>query len=598
MTFAWVISFLLRGALVLLLCGLCLALARNASAATRRLIAALGLGVCLLVPWALLLPRASRIALPETATEIVTEALSSHETTAVVSAPVANAGAAASAGFGLAELGLFVWGLGVFVCVVRLMASQVRAMNVARRASMLQAGQCYSSEVSSPMVVGLLWPVIVLPWTAEQWTAACLRSVLLHETSHVVRRDGLVLALGQLCCALYWPLPLVWLMQRQLRRECESSADESVLSAGVRASTYAEHLISVARSFTSLPGALAMASQPNELSRRITALLARGDAPKPLSRLRVALTCGAALATLQLAASAAVPPVERAFEPGREPRLQSIAADEAKRLHAELKAERVAIVVLSATDATVLAHWDDRPGASVIAASTLKPLVVASALQAGKIRATDRFDCGNGERAYADATLRDWAPFGELDVSEILARSSNIGISRIFDALGAEGSQQGLAQFGIAWPRVDANTFVGATVAIGQRLVVSTPHKLAAAYAVFAADGEYRGARPNDVPARVLDVTTARAVSKMLERAVSAEHATGKRASIEGVRVAGKTGTSDEVGGSFASFVGIVPADSPRYVIYVGIGSKAELSGGQHAAPAFARIAQRALALP
>ena len=105
---------------------------------------------------------------------------------------------------------------------------------------------------------------------------------------------------------------------------------------------------------------------------------------------------------------------------------------------------------------------------------------------------------------------------------------------------------------------------------------------------------------------RVISANTAREVRSMLEGAVSAERATGKAASVPGVRVGGKTGTSDDPDcetcahspGTFASFVGIVPIDSPRWVIYVGVGEPSQPgSGGTIAAPAFARIAARGLAL-
>ncbi|MDQ2645851.1 MAG: penicillin-binding transpeptidase domain-containing protein, partial [Myxococcota bacterium] len=69
----------------------------------------------------------------------------------------------------------------------------------------------------------------------------------------------------------------------------------------------------------------------------------------------------------------------------------------------------------------------------------------------------------------------------------------------------------------------------------------------------------------------------------------------GRAAQISGVRVAGKTGTSDGEA-PFATFVGLLPAERPEYVIYVGIaGVDPNLGGGKAAAPLFARIAERLL---
>jgi len=95
---------------------------------------------------------------------------------------------------------------------------------------------------------------------------------------------------------------------------------------------------------------------------------------------------------------------------------------------------------------------------------------------------------------------------------------------------------------------------------------------------------------------------TARAVLDMLDEVVNSDRGTGKRARIDGARVAGKTGTAawDLPGGGeghYASFVGIVPEEGPRFVILVGVEQpKDDGSGGDVAAPAFARIAARALA--
>jgi cell division protein FtsI (penicillin-binding protein 3) len=175
---------------------------------------------------------------------------------------------------------------------------------------------------------------------------------------------------------------------------------------------------------------------------------------------------------------------------------------------------------------------------------------------------------------------------GELALGN---QSSNIGMSRIFDALGGERLKRGLQRFGVRAPVHDSGSLGGALAAIGQREITTTPQALASAYALVA-NGGVTGSR------RVLRESTARAVVSLLEGAVSSARATGSAARIAGVRVAGKTGTSD-VGSAkqtrvLASFVGIVPAGQPRFVIYVGVESaNGKTSGGTAAAPSFARVA-------
>ena len=91
----------------------------------------------------------------------------------------------------------------------------------------------------------------------------------------------------------------------------------------------------------------------------------------------------------------------------------------------------------------------------------------------------------------------------------------------------------------------------------------------------------------------------------ILEGVVYGERSTGKLAAVDGVRVAGKTGTASwdlPSGGEgiYASFVGFVPSTAPRFVILVGAeapkGKDDNANGPTVAAPAFSRVASRALA--
>jgi cell division protein FtsI (penicillin-binding protein 3) len=280
--------------------------------------------------------------------------------------------------------------------------------------------------------------------------------------------------------------------------------------------------------------------------------------------------------------------------------LQAITDDEARRLHGEWGAERVAILVLDPRTGVLLASSDDAPGTPIVPGSTLKPLAVATALDAELITPEQRFDCGNGSRSYDSLVLRDAGQYGSLNAGEILAVSSNIGLSRIFDILGGERLGDGLRRFHVGAPPIPSGTIKGAIIAIGHGST-TTPLALASAYGVFANDGQFSGAAAQ--PERVIKATTAATVRAMLEGAVSGERATGKQAAVASVRVGGKTGTSDPDccipgSGTFVSFVGIVPIDAPRWVIYVGVGKpNREGSGATIAAPAFSRVATRALSL-
>jgi cell division protein FtsI (penicillin-binding protein 3) len=245
-------------------------------------------------------------------------------------------------------------------------------------------------------------------------------------------------------------------------------------------------------------------------------------------------------------------------------------------------------------------------------------LTLAAALEEGVILPTESFDCEKGAWTYQGKVMHDAHSYGSLTVSEMLAVSSNIGFSKIFDRLGGDRLARWLRAFrlGTAPPVEGANagwmperiadkSYEGAVVAIGEK-VVASPLQVAAAYGALANGGVYvaptLSRRTSTSPSeRIMKPETARTVMGMLEDAVNSERATGKLARIAGPRVAGKTGTAgwdlpNGEEGIYASFVGIVPSSSPRFVILVGVEQPQKHGGGgEIAAPVFARVASRAL---
>ena len=612
MTMLSSLGIVLRASFLLALALAGLPILRSASASMRRFLLLLALSASLLVP-ALSLPFPGRpvvsLSTPAFAGHVVAEALS---TNVVANARhVAPRASARTSAFTLttSQWLFLLWAAGASFVVARQLRSALWVRRISAAAKPIRPGVSISSGVESPVVVGWLRPVVLLPTAARGWSEERMQAVLLHESSHVRHFDGLALLVAQLACALYWFQPLAWIARQRLRRECELAADEAVIAAGFRATSYAQHLLEIARGLAPT-GGIAMAARPSELARRIQVLVSRERLPVRFTRARAALLSAAALVVLGAVAcmnTAATPSVvpRAAAVPAKaaDSTLQRIAEDEARRVHAEWGAARVAIVVLDPHTGAVLANADDAPGQPIVPASTLKPLTVATALDAELITPQQRFDCGNGRRNYGSLVLRDAGEYGSLDAGEILAVSSNIGVSRIFDILGGERLGEGFRRFRVGAPgEIPSGTMRGAIIAMGEGST-TTPVALASAYGVFANDGllTTSGAPPE----RVLKASTAQTVRTMLEGAVSGERATGKAAAVAGTRVGGKTGTSDDEdcascaqgGGPFLSFVGIVPIDAPRWVIYVGVGKpNKEGSGGTIAAPVFSRVATRALA--
>ncbi|MHB1080494.1 MAG: penicillin-binding transpeptidase domain-containing protein [Prosthecobacter sp.] len=113
---------------------------------------------------------------------------------------------------------------------------------------------CVGDASAVPMVWGVWRPRLLLPAGFEQWSAAKLRGVLLHELAHLKRRDPLALWTAQWVKALHWFNPLVWLTLRQLRADQERACDDAVLRHGVRASDYAQTLLDLSRHNRLAPG--------------------------------------------------------------------------------------------------------------------------------------------------------------------------------------------------------------------------------------------------------------------------------------------------------------------------------------------------------
>ncbi|MCL1853000.1 MAG: M56 family metallopeptidase [Peptococcaceae bacterium] len=99
---------------------------------------------------------------------------------------------------------------------------------------------------ATPMLVGLFRPMIILP--DRPYSEAQLRSVLLHELTHMRRRDVAVKWVTVFACSLHWFNPLVWLARREINRVCELSCDAAVIGNmnSVDKQTYLQSLVALA----------------------------------------------------------------------------------------------------------------------------------------------------------------------------------------------------------------------------------------------------------------------------------------------------------------------------------------------------------------
>src|SRR4029077_13524503 len=171
-------------------------------------------------------------------------------------------------------------------------------LGVARPMTLLR-----SARFNVPVTWVIVYPVVLLPEEADDWTDARRRYVLVHEMAHVKRVDAFTQLLAQVAIAIFSFDPFVWIAAHRMRVEREHACDDYVLNEGTPASTYAADLLAMVRSLgtrgrTAQPAfaALAMA-RPGELETRMEAIL---DPRQDRRSLRSAHAFGLALCSLLL----------------------------------------------------------------------------------------------------------------------------------------------------------------------------------------------------------------------------------------------------------------------------------------------------------
>lgn len=261
--------------------------------------------------------------------------------------------------------------------------------------------------------------------------------------------------------------------------------------------------------------------------------------------------------------------------------------------------------------------------------STFKAVTVGGALQDGKVTPTTMLDLPPTLQVE-DRVIKESHDRGgiSLDVSGIVAQSSNVGTVLVGQKLGDERFDEWVHKFGFGQPTgIDLKgeeqglvlrhqEYSGvslANFAIGQGLSV-TPIQMAAAYSAIANGGTLRpphvvreiGGQPVETPEgkRVISGKTSAQLRAMLEGVLGAG-GTASEAAIPGYALAGKTGTAQKFDATLgeysksdyvASFIGFAPAKKPKLLVSVVVDEpRGAIYGGDVAAPAFQEILNFAL---
>ncbi|HXT69099.1 MAG TPA: M56 family metallopeptidase [Vicinamibacterales bacterium] len=162
-----------------------------------------------------------------------------EESSTSASAPAAN-----TINWGVVLLGVYITGAALLL--LRLVIGTWQA-NRLRRTAVIHEGRLTSDRCVTPITVGWLAPVLILPRGWDRWSADQLTVVLTHEREHARRHDPLTQWLALFNRAVFWFHPLAWWLERRLSMLAEEACDAAVLAAGHSPQDYSEYLLDMAR---------------------------------------------------------------------------------------------------------------------------------------------------------------------------------------------------------------------------------------------------------------------------------------------------------------------------------------------------------------
>ena len=258
--------------------------------------------------------------------------------------------------------------------------------------------------------------------------------------------------------------------------------------------------------------------------------------------------------------------------------------------------------------------------------SALKPLAVLSALEFGIVKPDSVVDTSPGWMRLGGSVVQDPRNLGELDLTTIIQKSSNMGTSKLALAVPKEflidtyynmglmsdtGTMLTGESSGLFHERNRWSEFELATLSFGYGIAV-TPAQLARMYTTIASGGIKKdlriilseGKSDFEQSHRVVSQKNAEALIRMMET-VTHDGGSGIKASVNGYRIAGKTGTSKKAlaGGYGVEYVnifaGLAPVSDPQLVTVVLINEPGGdlYHSGDTAAPVFSQIMGGALRL-
>ena len=329
--------------------------------------------------------------------------------------------------------------------------------------------------------------------------------------------------------------------------------------------------------------------------------------------------------------------------------VQNITEDELDILCANFSPKNVTAIVMDVRNGNILA-MSNRPtfnlnqankaplafrkNVAVVNAyepgSLFKVISAAAAINEGVVRMNESIYCEHGAYRVGGNTLHDSHPFDNLTFKEVIAKSSNIGFSKVMSRLDSKTFYNYIKQFGfgtrlgvslagerrgLVWNYKKWSGYSKSAISMGHEIMV-TPLQMSCAISTIANGGRFIYPRIiekiqtndkrviKDYPVKygknIIKKQTAKKLTSALESVVSKE-GTAEEAFIDGINVAGKTGTAQKIiDGKYShskyvsSFYGFLPSRNPLISITIMVDEPhGKLYGGTVAAPSFAVMGER-----
>ena len=261
--------------------------------------------------------------------------------------------------------------------------------------------------------------------------------------------------------------------------------------------------------------------------------------------------------------------------------------------------------------------------------STIKPIIMASAMDAGLITPQAKCNICSGPISVSGYELHTWNDkyYKDTNMIEVIQHSDNTGMVFVAQKLGVDRMIEYLTKFGIgkltdidlqgetapsfkprnAWYDVDL-----ATTGFGQGISI-TPIELLTAFSVLANGGKLIQPRvvtafenangevlkiPTKIKGIPISEKTAKVMTEILVNAV--EKGEAQWTKLKGYRIAGKTGTASipvkghyDPNSTITSFIGFAPSQKPKFIMLVILNKPtASIYAAETAAPVFFDIAR------